>query len=84
MGTAVEGFSFSDFCLRCQKVTEHKVEVEGKELFGKCQSCKGQRIMTDLKQMYYPTTELWVTRFKIGSLQSVVTGKLLDAAKHTR
>jgi hypothetical protein len=84
MGAVVEGFSFSDFCLRCQKVTEHKIEAEAKDLFGKCQSCGEQRIMTDLKQTYYPTTELWVTRFKIGKLPSVVTGKLLDAARHGR
>jgi hypothetical protein len=38
--------------------------------------------MTGLNQVYYPKTELWVTRFKIGNLASVVTGKLLDAVKH--
>ncbi|HUK27637.1 MAG TPA: hypothetical protein VLV31_04370 [Candidatus Acidoferrales bacterium] len=40
--------------------------------------------MTELKQTYYPASELWVTRFKIGNLPSVVTGKLLDAAKYRR
>ena len=84
MSIVVEGFVFSDFCLRCQKVTEHKVEAEGKDLFGKCQSCGEHRKMTELKQMYYPTSELWVTRFKIGNLPSVVTGKLLDATRHAR
>jgi len=84
MGTVVEGFIFSDFCLRCQKVTEHKVEAEHNELYGKCQSCGEQRKMTELKQTYYPASELWVTRFKIGNLPSVVTGKLLDAAKYRR
>jgi hypothetical protein len=37
--------------------------------------------MTDLNQVYYPLQKLWVTRFKIGNLPSVVTGKLIDAAK---
>jgi len=40
--------------------------------------------MTDLNQVYYPKTDLWVTRFKIGNLPSVVTGKLLDVAKHAK
>jgi hypothetical protein len=82
MGTTVEGFSFSEFCLKCQKVMEHNVEVERKDFFGVCSSCSQSRLMTDLNQVYYPKTELWVTRFKIGNLASVVTGKLLDAVKH--
>jgi hypothetical protein len=81
--TTVEGFSFSDFCLRCQKVTEHKVQVDDKHVFGSCQSCGEQRPMIDLNQVYYEATKLWVTRFKIGNLPSVVTGKLLDAVKGT-
>jgi hypothetical protein len=82
MGTTVEGFSFSEFCLKCQKVIEHKVEVEREDFFGVCSSCGQSRLMTDLNQVYYPKTELWVTRFKIGNLASVVTGKLLDVTKH--
>jgi len=39
--------------------------------------------MTDLNQVYYEETKLWVTRFKIANLPSVVTGKLLDDVKHT-
>ena len=78
------GFSFSDFCIHCQKVTENTVEGDGKELFGKCQSCGVQRRMTELKQTFYPATELWVTQFKIGNIPSVVAGKLLDAARQTR
>lgn len=82
MGTIVGGFSFSDFCLKCEKAMEHRVEVERKDFFGTCSSCGQSRLMTDLNQVFYPRTELWVTRFKIGNLASVVTGKLLDAAKH--
>jgi hypothetical protein len=82
MGTIVGGFSFSDSCLKCEKVMEHRVEVERKEFFGTCSSCGQSRLMTDLNQVFYPRTELWVTRFKIGNLASVVTGKLLDAGKH--
>ena len=37
--------------------------------------------MSGVHQVYYPKTELWVTRFKVGNLPSVVAGKLLDAAK---
>ena len=81
MGRVIDGFSFGDFCLKCQKVNEHRVEVEEKEFFGICSSCGLSRPMVALSQVYYPKTELWVTRFKIGNLPSVVTGKLLDAAK---
>ena len=81
MGTVMDGFSFSDFCLKCQKITEHRVEVDGHDFFGICPSCGRSRQMANLNQVYYPKTELWVTRFKIGNLPSVVAGKLLDAAK---
>jgi len=79
-----EGFVFNDFCLQCQKITEHKIILEQREFFGICSSCGRKRPMTDLNQVYYPKTDLWVTRFKIGNLPSVVTGKLLDAAKHAK
>jgi len=82
MENAMEGFAFSDFCLECQKVTEHKIAMKGKEFFGICSSCGEKRLMADVNQVFYPKTELWVTRFKIGNLPSVVTGKLIDAAKH--
>ena len=82
MGTTVEGFSFSEFCLKCQTIMEHRVEVERKDFFGICSSCGQRRLMTGVNQVYYPKTELWVTRFKIGNLSSVVTGKLIDATKH--
>jgi DNA-directed RNA polymerase subunit RPC12/RpoP len=78
----VEGFSFGDFCMKCQKVVAHRIELDGKELLGVCSSCGQRRVMTDVNQVYYPKTDLWVTRFKIGNLLSVVAGKLLDAAKH--
>jgi len=81
---AVEGFVFNDFCLECQKVREHKVVSEHREFFGVCSSCGQRRLMTDLNQVYYPKTDLWVTRFKIGNLPSVVTGRLLDAAKRAK
>ena len=81
MGRIVEGFSFDDYCLKCQKVMEHRIEADGKNFSGVCASCGRSRPMLDLKQVYYPTTELWVTRFKIGNLPSVVAGKLLDTTK---
>jgi hypothetical protein len=63
---------------------EHKIVTEQRELFGVCCSCGRKRLMTDVNQVYYPKTDLWVTRFKIGNLPSVVTGKLLDATKHAK
>jgi hypothetical protein len=81
LGRVVEGFSFTDFCLKCQILSEHRIETEGKELHGVCASCGHNRIMSGVHQVYYPKTELWVTRFKVGNLPSVVAGKLLDAAK---
>jgi hypothetical protein len=83
LGTA-EGFVFDDFCLQCQKIMEHKIILEHREFFGICSSCGRKRLMTDLNQVYYPKTDLWVTRFKIANLPSVVTGKLLDIAKHAK
>ncbi len=80
----MEGFTFNDFCLRCQKVMEHKIELEGKELYGICSSCGEKRPLIEVKQVYYPKTDLWVTRFKIGNLPGVVAGKLLDAMHHTK
>lgn len=78
----VEGFAFNDFCLQCQKIVEHRIMLEPKEFFGVCSSCGRKRPMTGLNQVYYPKTQLWVTRFKISNLPSVVAGKLLDAVKH--
>lgn len=84
MGRMVNGFSFSDFCLKCQKLSAHRVEVDGKEFFGVCSSCGRSRVISGVHQVYYPKTDLWVTRFKIGNLPSVVAGKLLDAVKEIK
>jgi len=84
MGRLVEGFHFNDFCLKCQKVSEHRIEMNGRNFFGVCSSCSQIRAMTNLKQVFYPQTELWVTRFKIGNLPSVVAGKLLDATRNVK
>jgi hypothetical protein len=83
MGTVVEGFAFNDFCMRCQKVMDHKITLEGKDLFGICSSCGEERALTEVNQVNYPKTSLWVTRFKVGNLPSVVEGKLLDAVRHS-
>ena len=82
MGSSIKDFAFNDFCQRCQKVTEHKIILKGKEFEGTCTSCALTRPLRDVNQVYYPRTKLWVTRFKIGNLPSVVVGKLLDASKH--
>lgn len=81
MGREVDGFEFNDYCLQCQKTTVHKVELEGKQLLGACSLCGEKRAMTEAKQVHYSNTNLWVTRFKIGNLPSVVAGKLLDAIR---
>jgi len=80
-GSVIEGFSFNDYCLRCQKVTEHKIELNDDDLFDTCASCAKTRLLKDVNQAYYPKTELWVTRFKVDNLPCVVAGKLLDASR---
>jgi hypothetical protein len=82
MAVQVEGFIFNDYCLKCQKTTEYRILLEGKQLFGACSSCGEKRALTEVRQVHYPQTDLWVTRFKIGNLPSVVTGKLLEAIHH--
>ena len=82
MEKVIDDFVFNDFCLKCQKIMEHRISLEADEFFGVCTSCGEKRRMTDVNQVYYPKTDLWVTRFKIGNLPSVVTGKLIDIAKH--
>src|SRR5208337_937276 len=82
MGVEVEGFTFNDYCLQCQKTTVHKIILEAKQLLGACSSCGEKRELTEVKQVYYSNTDLWVTRFKVGNLPSVVTGKLLDAIRN--
>jgi hypothetical protein len=82
--TQVEGFAFNDFCLPCQKVNEHKIVREGNQLYGVCSLCNETRQLSEVKQVYYPKTDLWVTRFKIGNLPSVVAGKLLDAIRNSK
>ncbi len=77
----IDGFGFNDFCLSCQKVMEHKITQQGSEFYGICSSCERSRLMTDVNEVYYPKTDLWVTRFKIGNLPSVVTGRLLKSSK---
>jgi hypothetical protein len=81
MGTIVMNFAFSDFCQHCQKIMEHRIELEGRELLGVCGSCGEKRPIDEPNQVFYPKMDLWVTRFKIGNLPSVVSRKLLDAVK---
>lgn len=80
----INGFTFNDFCQPCGKVTEHKIATSDSNVLGICSSCKLQRPLTELKQVSYPKTDLWVTRFRIGNLDSVVTGKLVDSIEEVR
>ena len=84
MGIQMEGFVFNDYCFQCQRTTEHKILLERMELFGACSLCGEKRALTEVKQVHYQNTDLWVTRFKIGNLPSVVAGKLLETVRHTR
>jgi len=81
METVVEGFVFNDFCQQCQKVMGHRIEQEGKELMGVCTVCGAKRSITEPDQVFYPKTDLWVTRFRVGNTSSVVAGKLLDVVR---
>lgn len=67
-----------------KRVMEHRIEVDGRDLFGVCTSCNEKRHLTDSNQMYYPRTDLCVTRFKVGNLSNVVAGKLLDAVQRLK
>jgi len=82
MGAEIEGFTFNDYCLPCQKTTIHKIVLEGKQLFAACSSCGEKRELTEVKQAYYSNTDLWITRFKVSNLPAVVAGKLLDAIRN--
>lgn len=79
----VNGYSFNDFCEKCGKVTENKIAMAD-SLVGICAACDSQRPLTDLKQVYYSNTDLWVTRFKVGNLDNVVEGKLLDSTRTSK
>jgi hypothetical protein len=81
METTIQEFTFNDFCQRCQRVMEHKIIIEGKMLEGKCLTCGLNRPITEADQVYYSNTDLWVTRFKIGNLPNVVTGKLFETIR---
>jgi hypothetical protein len=80
----VEGFAFNDFCSQCHRVVEHKISLHGEEFLGVCSSCGQKRLMIDINQVHYPEKDLWVTRFKIGNMPSVVAGQLLDVARRAR
>jgi hypothetical protein len=84
LGSVIEDFVFNDFCIQCHKVVEHKISLQGKEFLGVCSSCGQKLLMTDINQTYYPQKDLWVTRFKIGNMPSVVAGQVLEVAKRAR
>ncbi|MGA2783086.1 MAG: hypothetical protein ABSF09_00105 [Candidatus Bathyarchaeia archaeon] len=79
----INGFTFNDFCPGCGKVTENRIAVNG-SVVGVCVVCASQRPLTELKQVFYSKTDLWVTRFKVGNLNNVVAGKLLDTIRRSK
>jgi len=83
--TTVQGFTFNDYCDRCDKVQEHRINIEAGRVFAVCSACSRTSELSDLNQIYYPKTELWVTRFKIdNTTPCAVAGKLLDAIHHLK
>ena len=83
MMRTINGFAFNDFCLACREVTENRIDVNS-SVVGVCVGCTFQRPLTDLKQVFYSKTDLWVTRFKAGNLSNVVAGKLLDSIRRVK
>jgi hypothetical protein len=82
--SVVEGFAFNDYCIQCDKIAEHRISLQGKEFLGVCSSCGQKRLMTNISETYYPQSDLWVTRFRIGNVPGVVAGKVSDAAKRAK
>jgi hypothetical protein len=75
----INGFTFYDFCQPCQKITKHRIAADNSSVLGVCESCQLQRPLTELVEVFYKETDLWVTRFKISNMSNVVAGKLLVA-----
>jgi hypothetical protein len=75
----IGGFTFNDFCQRCQNVTGHGIAASDSTVVGICSGCELRRLLTELRQIFYPKTTLWVTRFKVNNLDNVVAGRLLDS-----
>lgn len=77
----INGFTFYDFCQLCQKITKHRIAADNSSVLGVCEACQFQRPITELAEVFYQETDLWVTRFKISNMSNVVAGNLLVAIR---
>ena len=77
----IEGFAFYEFCQFCQKVAKHRIGTDNSAVLGLCESCEHRLPLSELKEVFYHNTDLWVTRFKISNMNNVVTGRLLHALR---
>jgi len=55
--------------------------VDNSSVLGVCESCEHQQPLAALNEVFYHNSGLWVTRFKINDMNSVVTGKLAHAIR---
>jgi len=77
----INGFAFHDFCQSCKRITKYRIEADNSSLLGVCELCEHQQVLTELNEAFYRKTNLWVTTFKIGNMNNVVTGKLMHALR---
>lgn len=48
---------------------------------GVCESCDHSQQLSELVEVFYDKTDLWVTRFKMSNMNNVVVGRLLHALR---
>jgi hypothetical protein len=77
----IDGFAFYDLCQFCQKIVKYNIEADKSMVLGVCESCQQPQPLSELKEIFYIETDLWVTRFKISNMSNVVTGRLLHALR---
>ncbi len=77
----IDGFTFYEFCQFCQKIAKHRIETDSSMVLGVCESCDHSQQLSELDEVFYDKTDLWVTRFKMSNMNNVVAGRLLHALR---
>ena len=77
----INGFAFYDYCPFCQRIAKYRIEADNSSVLGVCESCEHPQPLSELKEVFYKKTDLWVTIFQIRNMSNVVTGKLLHAIR---
>ena len=77
----IDGFTFYEFCQVCEKVAKHRIEADSSITLGICESCDHSLPLSELNEVHYDKTDLWVTRFIMGNMNNVVAGRLLRALR---